>query len=132
MTNTPKLPADERELLQMWDHHHARQTWEGILRKDQTSAEGAQVAQRALAEIPDVTALDALKANTELVRLLTGRRWYVMRDARQAGATWDEIGAAVDMSGQEARDWYRQKIEFQEKYAAEFHDAAGSRAVLED
>lgn len=132
MTNTPKLPADERELLQMWDHHHARQTWEGILRKDQTSVEGAKIAQRALADIPDVTALDALKANAELVQLLTGRRWYVMRDARQAGATWDEIGEALGMSSQEAREWYREAIERQEKYAAKFHDTAASRAVLED
>lgn len=128
----PQIPPDERELLQMWDHRHARQTWEGILRKDQTSAEGAQIAQGALAEIPDVTALDALKANAELVRLLTGRRWYVMRDAREAGATWDEIGAAVDMSGDDARDYYRQRIEFQEKYAGEFHETARSRAVLDD
>jgi hypothetical protein len=55
---------------------------------------GGWQAQRAVDELGDITALDALRANAELVQLLLGRRWYVMQDAREAGATWDEIGEA--------------------------------------
>jgi hypothetical protein len=125
---------DDRALLQIWDHASDRHTWEKVRRNGQEAGdvERVRVAEGALAEIPEVTALDALKANARLVQLMIGRRWYVMRDAREAGASWDEIGAAVDMSGDDARDYYRQEIELQEKVLPDLHDAARSRAVLDD
>jgi len=45
-----------------------------------------------------------------------------MREAREAGATWTEIGEALGMPKQGAHDWFRRKIENQEMYVAEFHD----------
>jgi hypothetical protein len=33
-----------------------------------------------------------------------------MQAAREAGASWSEIGAALGMSKQGAQDWYRRKI----------------------
>jgi hypothetical protein len=38
-----------------------------------------------------------------------------MQDAREAGATWDEIGEAVGMSRQGAYDWYKRKITGRER-----------------
>jgi hypothetical protein len=94
--------------------------------------EGGEVAERALNELPDVSALDALEANRQLVELLIGRRWYVMRAAREAGASWSEIGAALGMSKQGAQDWYRRKIADQERYVGDLHDSTRARAVLDE
>src|SRR3954469_7745585 len=52
-------------------------------------------AHPSLDELPEVTALDALRANAQLVELLTGRRWHVMRDAREEGVSWSQIGEAL-------------------------------------
>ena len=117
---------DERELLQRWDHYHQRRIWTTVLTRAQTD-DGRRVAQRAVDELGDITALDALRANSELVQLLLGRRWYVMGDAREAGATWDEIGEAVGMSRQGAYDWYKRKIAGRERLVPDVHDADRAR-----
>lgn len=119
--------GDERELLAVWNLAHERGTWEGILRKDPDNA----VAQGALEQLPVAGPLEALAANARLVDLLTGRRWYVMRDAREAGATWSEIGQALGMTKQGAADWYRRAIAKQEQYVGDLHDTARARAVVE-
>jgi hypothetical protein len=120
--------ADEAELYRLWDVYGSRMTWETA------RARGADpgVVDRALAELPDVTALDALEANARLVDLLTGRRWYVMRDAREAGASWSEIGAALGMSKQGAQDWYRRKIADRERCVGDLHDTERARSALAD
>ena len=115
---------DETALLQVWHAFGAR------LR--QQALEGGadpEIAERALAELPDVSALDALEANRQLIELLTGRRWYVMEAAREAGASWSQIGAVLGMSKQGAQDWYRRKIANQERYASDIHDADRARAA---
>jgi hypothetical protein len=48
------------------------------------------IAERAMAELPEVTALDALEASRQLVEQITGRRWYVMRAARESGYSWSQ------------------------------------------
>ncbi|MFC9898526.1 hypothetical protein ACFVMC_32950 [Nocardia sp. NPDC127579] len=83
-----------------------------------------------LAGLAEVTALQALEANRRLTELLTGRRWSVMRSAREAGASWAAVGAALGISKQGAIDWYKRKIEHQEQHLPELHDAARARAVL--
>src|SRR6478735_8582707 len=60
------------------------------------------------------------------------KRWYVMKSAREAGATWAQIGEALGTTKQAAHDFYRRKIEEQEKYLPDLHDAAAARAVLEE
>jgi hypothetical protein len=108
------------------------ETWREVAAKNPGSSHAAAAA-RVLAQLPEVTAaLDALRANARAVDLLTGRRWYVMKSAREAGATWAQIGEALGMTKQAAHDFYRRKIEEQEKYLPDLHDAPGARAVLED
>ncbi len=124
MADIEKL--DVSELLDVWLANGTRATW------TRAAARGAdpEIVAGVLAEVPEVTSLDALEANHRLVDLLTGRRWYVMQEAREAGASWSEIGAALNMSKQGAQDWYRRKIAEREKYVGDLHDAEAARAVL--
>lgn len=117
--------GDERELAAAWNTHFGRAIHQRALKAG--SAPGGMLAETA-----PVSPLQALAANRRLVELLTGRRWLVMRDAREAGATWSEIGAALGMSKQGAQDFYRRKIEAQERYVGDFHDTARARAALEE
>jgi hypothetical protein len=82
--------------------------------------------------VSEVAALEALRANAKAVELLTARRWYVIKSAREAGATWAQIGKALGITKQAAHDLYRRKIEEQEKYLPDLHDVAAARAVLEE
>lgn len=97
---------------------------------DPDKAELATFARAKLAELAPVTELQALTANRRLTDLLTSRRWMVMQEAREAGASWAAIGGALGMTKQGAIDWYKRKIADQEKYLPESHDATRARAVL--
>ena len=79
-----------------------------------------------------MSALDALAVNRELVDLLIARRWYVIRDAREAGASWSQIGAALGMSKQAAQDWYSRRIAEQKQYVGDLHDAERARQAASD
>src|SRR5882757_8245906 len=69
-------------------------------------------------------------ANLRLVELLTGRRWSVIGRSAGGGRPGPRsVRPPRDQSGC-AQDWYKRKIEEQESYMAEFHDAACTRAVL--
>jgi hypothetical protein len=123
--------GDVYELIKVWEDFNRGETWREI------SATGAgrparEAAAKFLAEVSEVAALEALRANAKAVELLTARRWYVMKSAREAGATWAQIGEALGITKQAAHDFYRRKIEEQEKYLPDLHDAASARAVLEE
>jgi hypothetical protein len=120
--------ADERELHGFWNTYHERRVWRRVI----DNGGDRELAERALGDLADVSALDALEANRRLVDFLEGRRWYVIQDAREAGASWVEIGAALGMTKQGAQDWYRRRIADRERYVPEFHDAERARAVLND
>jgi hypothetical protein len=61
-----------------------------------------------------VTPLDALRDAAELVRLLSGWQWQTRHAARLNGASWDEIGAAVGSTGDEARARFIAALDRQE------------------
>ena len=118
------------ELLKVWEDFNRGETWREV------SATGSDQAREAaahfLSEVSEVAALEALRANAKAVELLTARRWYVMKSAREGGATWAQIGEALGITKQAAHDFYRRKIEEQEKYLPDLHDVAAARAVLDD
>ena len=120
---------EEQELWEIWNKFGARLMWTAALEDTQTEAE-RQAVQQKLGELPDVTALEALRANAQLVDLLVGRRWYVMQAAREEGATWDEIGSALGMTRQGAHDLYQRRIATREQVLPELHDKARGRAAL--
>jgi hypothetical protein len=63
-------------------------------------------------------ALEALAANRELVNLLTSWRWAVMRQAREQGRGWHEIGQALDVERDEARGAFLERLDQQRTVAA--------------
>ncbi|MCP9625236.1 hypothetical protein NMK54_34385 [Nocardia otitidiscaviarum] len=124
-------------LSAVWSTYNYRQFLRGLIDnagRGDTDAE----RQRSASELPmlraeidalaEVTALQALEANRRLTELLVGRRWMVMRDAREAGESWTTIGTALGMSKQGALDWYKRKIANQEN--SMLHDADRARAVV--
>lgn len=122
--------GDVHQLLKVWEDFNSGETWREV------SATGSDQAREGathfLAEISEVAALEALRANAKAVELLTGRRWYVMKSAREAGATWAQIGDALGITKQAAHDFYSRKIEEQERYLSDLHDTAAARAVLDE
>src|ERR671922_581566 len=100
---------DTRKLLAIWEAATERLTWTQAIEKATPGSAEHATAHDALAELPEVTPLEGLRANAQLVKLLTRRRWHVMLAAREAGASWEEIGEALGMSRQAAWEWYHHK-----------------------
>ena len=123
---------DLRALLDVWDRATGRDSWRSIERRalEQGNADGAAVARRALAEHQGVSALDGLRANERIVSLLTGWRYQAMRQAREEGHSWSEIGAALNMSKQAAWESYQLSIENQERYVPDLFQQADSARYL--
>ncbi|WP_214941602.1 hypothetical protein [Arthrobacter sp. ISL-85] len=121
--------GDVHELLKVWEDFNRGEASPGI---STGSDQAREAAAHFLTEVSEVAALEALRANAKAVDLLTARRWYVMKSAREGGATWAQIGEALGITKQAAHDFYRRKIEEQEKYLPDLHDTAAARAVLED
>ena len=96
---------DERDLLQTWSSYLSRLMWLGALRHAETE-QSQLVAQNAIDALPSGTAIEALRANAQLVELLIGGRWSVIQAAREAGKTWDEIGAVLGLLPQDAERTY--------------------------
>lgn len=63
--------------------------------------------------------LEALAANRELVDDLTGWRWLAIRDAREQGHGWGEIGRTLRQSDEQARVFYLDKVDAQRRLAEE-------------
>lgn len=122
--------GDVHELLRVWEDFNRGETWREVSATGSDQARAA--AAQFLAGVREVAALKALRANAKAVQLLTARRWYVIKSAREAGATWAQSGEALGITKQAAHDFYRRKIEEQEKYLPDLHDAATARAVLEE
>jgi len=129
-----QLPPDERESFETWNQFHEGRMWEKARKQLRAQGDDPEQLLRlvadAAARAPAVSALEALAANARLVDLLTSRRWYVMQAARDDGAEWAEVGAALGVSKQAAWEFYKRKIEEQETHAADYHDAEAARAAL--
>jgi hypothetical protein len=57
--------------------------------------------------------LEALAANREVVQLMSGWQWQAMRDAREQGHGWREIGAALAVDGDQAKRDYLERVDGQ-------------------
>jgi hypothetical protein len=94
---------------------------------------GARTACRGLAarldewstnpEVPD--ALSALAANHALTRFLEEYRFLAVHAARRAGATWAQIGDALDLDATDARRRYGRAALLHLNTGAESHSQAG-------
>jgi len=101
----------------------------------EVSATGSDQARAAvaqfLAEVREVAALEVLHANAKPVELPEGRRWYVIKSAREADATWTQIGEALGITKQAAHNFYHRKYRRAGEVPVDLHDAAAAPAVLE-
>jgi len=123
--------GDERELNALLASYFRRR---GDLRR---LAEGVlsepQFVHDELDRIAPVSAMQALRANQRLAEIALTSRWIFIRDAREEGASWSAVGAALGMTKQAAWSWYREQIERQENLPPEFHpEADRARRVLVD
>jgi hypothetical protein len=62
--------------------------------------------------------LQALAANREVVDHLVGWRWSAMREAREQGHSWAEIGAALGVDAEQARRFYLERVQQQQRVHA--------------
>ena len=129
-------PSTLSDLLTAWTRSVSRSTWADMARRAVTD-EHRRVARGALEELADHSPLDGLTANRELVDALTHGRWHVMRDAREAGHSWAEIGDALAMTRQAAQQMYSRACESQEtlrgrSYGPTDDDMYRYRAALAD
>ncbi len=102
----------------------ARQTWDAwsmanLMRyaRRQARQEGDREALARFEQYPEWTQgpgpLEALAANRELVDRLTRGRWDAVRDAREQGHAWAEVGHALGTTAEQARQDYLDRLERQ-------------------
>jgi hypothetical protein len=87
-----------RELLEIWELY---------LERRRREAEGDAAA---LAALPEVTALDGLRANADLVSRLSVQRWIAMKDAQDQGASLEQIGSELGVTRQSAWEFMQRRI----------------------
>jgi hypothetical protein len=69
--------------------------------------------------------LQALAANREVVDHLVGWRWGAMREAREQGHGWAEIGAALGRDAVQARQTYLERVQQQQRVHQTYPDLRG-------
>jgi S1 RNA binding domain len=106
------VETDETQLA-IWRLFLERIRWQAKLDEARESDDGAATreAEDALSALPEVSALDALRANADLIRRLSMQRWIGMKVARDEGANMEEIGAELRVSRQAAWEFLKRKIE---------------------
>jgi hypothetical protein len=133
-TRQPPAPADSRsleELLDVLRVSDRRELYERDIEEAQEAGHPVAVLVKALADLPGVTGLEALRASRRVVELLTTARWHMIRQAREEGSSWSQVGGALGMSKQAAYDFYRRKLDQQDESTdPETHSTARSRAAL--
>lgn len=135
-TAQPTEPADVRnleELLEVLRVSDQRELYEREIKQGQGAGHPVAVLVKALAELPGVTGLEALRASRRVVELLTSARWHMMRQAREEGSSWSQVGDALGVSKQAAYDFYRRNLDQQDASPdPETPSSPRSRAALGD
>jgi hypothetical protein len=119
------------ELLRVLRISDQRELYQHGIEQGQAAGRPVDGLVDALTKLPGIAGLDALRASRRVVELLTAARWHMMRQAREEGASWNDIGQALGMTRQAAHDFYRRKIERQEQDTPGLHNTTRSRAVLD-
>jgi hypothetical protein len=110
---TPEHPYEQARAT--WEAWSMANTMRLALRKAREQGDREAVArfERHPEWTTGPTALEALAANRELVERLTGWRWQAVREARERGHAWAEVGRALGVTGEEARSDYLARLERQ-------------------
>ncbi|MGW6278390.1 hypothetical protein [Kribbella sp. NPDC055071] len=135
-TGQPAAAGDARsleELLAVLRVSDRRESYERGIEQEQAAGHPVAVLVKSLADLPGVTGLEALQASRRVVELLTGARWHMMRQAREEGSSWSQVGSALGMSKQAAYDFYRRKLDQHDASATPAaYNEPRSRAALGD
>ncbi|MFI5735283.1 hypothetical protein ACIA49_34545 [Kribbella sp. NPDC051587] len=113
----PPAPTDNRgleELLDVLRVSDQRANYERRIAHDEHAGHSVQVLVKALGDLPGVTGLEALRASRRVVELLTGARWHMIRQAREEGSSWSQVGTALGVSKQAAYDFYQRNLDQQD------------------
>ncbi|WP_405059556.1 hypothetical protein OG474_43455 [Kribbella sp. NBC_01505] len=124
--------ADTRgldELLALLRVSDQRELYEREIEQTQQAGHSVAVLVKALSDLPGVNGLEALRASRRVVELLTGARWHMIRQAREEGSSWSQVGGALGMSKQAAYDFYQRNLAQQDTVTTETKDAARSQAA---
>ncbi|MGA7096374.1 MAG: S1 RNA-binding domain-containing protein [Acidimicrobiia bacterium] len=103
------MEAEETQLA-VWRLFLERTRWRSALDQS-TDVDSRKQAEEMLATLPDVSALDALRANAELISRLSAQRWIAMQVARDEGANMEELGRQLGVSRQAAWEFLKRKID---------------------
>jgi hypothetical protein len=120
------------ELLDVLRLSDRRELYRRGIEQGDATGRPVEMLVSALAKLPGVTGLDALRASQRVVELLTGARWHMMRQAREEGASWTDVGQALGMSKQAAYDFYRRRTEQNKHAVPGSYNAAQRRAALDE
>jgi hypothetical protein len=103
---------DLNELLEVWKNYLSRRQWEQTLADAEASGDeaGTQDARQALGKLPEISHLEALKANAEMVNVLSVQRFIAMKAAREQGLSLEQIGNALGVSRQSAWEFFQRKL----------------------
>ena len=120
----PKHPFTEA--LETWDAWSMADTMRLALEK--ARERGDQETLARFERYPEWTQgpgpLAALRANREVVQTMTGWQWQAMRDAREQGHGWREIGAALQVDGDQAKRDYLARVDRQRRVSEHDPDLA--------
>jgi hypothetical protein len=125
-TPTPGQGQAPEEELPKHPFTQALETWEAWsmantmrLALEKAREQGDQDTLATFERYPEWTqgpsALEALAANRELVNDLIGWRWQAIHEAREQGRGWREIGAALQVEGDEAKRDYLERLDQQRR-----------------
>jgi hypothetical protein len=107
------------ETWQAWSDAEAMRT-----ARQRTGARGGSLA--VFDQHPEWTQgpgpLEALAANREVVEHLVGWRFGAMREARQQGHGWTEIGAALGVDAAQASQAYLERVQQQQRVHQTYPD----------
>jgi hypothetical protein len=135
-SDTEEAPAADRRslerLLEVLRISDRRESYEREIKQEQAAGRSDAELVTALSGLPGITGLEALRASRQVVDILTNARWHMIRQAREEGSSWREVGKALGMSKQAAYDFYRRKLVQQEHAPAEAYDVPRNRAALGD
>lgn len=136
--------------VDMWNALQAygdRRMWRMVRAKSAATPgneKHAELAEQVLAELPEISDMQALRMSTLLANHLMGSRTRMMLDARENGATWTDVALAVGLADehdsaehiQEAveiiRTRYAANVDAYERCAPDLYDIARYRAALDD
>jgi hypothetical protein len=107
VTDSEQATLHAEDYMAVWLAYNRRRELRWHL--DGASNESDEYRKRIQDELdstPEVSALYALAASAKIIDLLTANRWPVMNEAREDGAIWVELGAALGITKQGARDYY--------------------------